>query len=88
MKVLWHHHDLKNLQNRMSCCAASYSFAQRVAIQRDWLTIKTEVEHSMKELDEVCKVSVLAQHAIQNQKGSGSEQVLGSERRIWEAPLK
>ena len=55
MKVLWHHHDLKNLQNRMSCCAASYSFAQRVAIQRDWLTIKTEVEHSMKELDEVCK---------------------------------
>ena len=85
MKVLWHHHDLKNLQNRMTCCAASYSFVQRVNIQRDWVRIKAEVEHSMKELDEVCKAKV---DAIQNQKGSGSEQVFCSERRIWEAPLK
>ena len=70
MKVLWHHADLKNLQN---------------AIHRDWVRIKAEVEHSLKELDEDCRAQV---DAIQHKKGSGSEQVFCSERRIWEAPLK
>ena len=72
MKVLWHHHDLKNLQNRMTCCASSYSFAQRVNIQRDWLTIKADVEHSMKELDEVCKAKI--------SEDPRHEPLLGSER--------
>lgn len=85
MKVLWHHHDLKNLQNRMSCCAASYSFVQRVNIQRDWVRIKTEVEHSMKELDEVCKVSV---DAIQNQTKARHEPLLGSSRCFGSPPLR
>jgi hypothetical protein len=85
MKVLWHHADLKNLQNAMTCCASHYSFVKRVAIHRDWVRIKSEVEHSLRELDEDCRAQV---DAIQHKKGSGSEQVFCSERRIWEAPLK
>ena len=85
LRVLWMHYDLKNLQNLMTQCAAHPTFAQRIEIERKWVSIQREVRDALKELDEDCKAHV---DAVQYKEGSGSEQVFCSERCIWETPLK
>jgi hypothetical protein len=80
MKVLWHHADLKNLQNLMTCCT---SFKHLVQVQQDWLHIKKEVDHSIKEL--VYKLSI---DALSHQAKTGDKFILGSDRCNREASLK
>ena len=81
----WHHGDVQNLQNKMSCCAFSYTFQQRVSIQRDWIKIKAEVDSSLKQLDEIGRASI---DAVQLKEGSRTKSVLCNLGRERETFLK